>query len=81
VRLDARNGILPRSHATAHHLRIVPEVDLTEPRDLKMTLKERIADHRNKAGVCILSTQEFEPLGDSRLENYDALGALPRSNQ
>ena len=52
----------------------VPEVDLTDPEILKMTLKERIADHRNKA-ACISCHAKIDPWGIA-FENYDALGAF-----
>lgn len=52
----------------------VPEVDLTDPRILKMTLKERIADHRNKA-ACISCHAKIDPWGIA-FENYDALGSF-----
>ena len=51
----------------------VPEVDLTNPEILKMTLKERIADHRNKS-ACISCHSRIDPWGIA-FENYDALGA------
>ncbi len=51
----------------------VPEVDLTDPEILKMTLKERIADHRNKA-ACMSCHSRIDPWGIA-FENYDALGA------
>ncbi len=51
----------------------VPEVDLTDPKILKMTLKERIADHRNKP-ACASCHSRIDPWGFT-LENYDALGA------
>lgn len=51
----------------------VPEVDLTDPRILEMTLKERIADHRNKP-ACISCHARIDPWGIA-FENYDALGA------
>ncbi len=51
----------------------VPKVDLTDPRILEMTLKERIADHRNKA-ACISCHSRIDPWGIA-FENYDALGA------
>ncbi len=51
----------------------VPEVDLTDPRILKMTLKERIADHRNKP-ACQSCHAKIDPWGIA-FENYDALGA------
>ncbi|MEO2013148.1 MAG: DUF1592 domain-containing protein [Fuerstiella sp.] len=50
----------------------VPEVDLTDPEILKMTLKERIADHRNKP-ACISCHSRIDPWGIA-FENYDALG-------
>lgn len=52
----------------------VPEVDLTDPEILKMTLKERIADHRNKA-ACRSCHSRIDPWGIA-FENYDALGAF-----
>jgi len=51
----------------------VPEVDLTDPEILKMTLKQRIADHRNKP-ACISCHSRIDPWGIA-FENYDALGA------
>ena len=50
----------------------VPEVDLTDPAILKMTLKERIADHRNKA-ACVSCHSKIDPWGIA-FENYDAMG-------
>jgi mono/diheme cytochrome c family protein len=52
----------------------VPEVDLTNPEILKMTLKERIADHRNKA-ACASCHSRIDPWGIA-FENYDALGVF-----
>ena len=51
----------------------VPEVDLTDPEILKMTLKEQIANHRNKP-ACISCHSKIDPWGLA-FENYDALGA------
>ncbi len=51
----------------------VPEVDLTNPEILKMTLKERLADHRSKS-ACISCHARIDPWGIA-FENYDALGA------
>ncbi len=51
----------------------VPEVDLTDPKILEMTVKERIADHRNKA-ACRSCHARIDPWGIA-FENYDALGA------
>ncbi|MDG2221060.1 MAG: DUF1592 domain-containing protein [Rubripirellula sp.] len=55
----------------------VPEVDLTDPEILKMTLKERIADHRNKP-ACISCHARIDPWGVA-FENYDALGSYRTS--
>lgn len=55
----------------------VPEVDLTDPRILEMTVKERIADHRNKP-ACISCHSRIDPWGIA-FESFDALGAF-RSN-
>lgn len=52
----------------------VPEVDLTDPEILKMTLKERIADHRNKA-ACRSCHSRIDPWGIA-FENYDAMGTF-----
>ncbi len=50
----------------------VPEVDLTDPEILKMTLKERIEDHRNKP-ACASCHSRIDPWGIA-FENYNALG-------
>ncbi len=50
----------------------VPEVDLTDPRILKMTPKERMADHRNQP-ACHSCHSKIDPWGIS-LENFDAIG-------
>jgi hypothetical protein len=50
----------------------VPKVDLTNPEILKMSLKERLADHRNKA-ACRSCHSRIDPWGIA-FENYDALG-------
>ena len=55
----------------------VPEVDLTNPEILKMTLKERIVDHRNKP-ACLSCHSKIDPWGIA-FENYDALGAFRTS--
>ncbi|MDA1277928.1 MAG: DUF1592 domain-containing protein [Verrucomicrobia bacterium] len=55
----------------------VPEVDLTNPEILKMTLKERIADHRNKA-ACVSCHSKIDPWGIA-FENYDAVGIFRTS--
>lgn len=52
----------------------VPEVDLTDPEILKMTLKERIINHRSKP-ACISCHAKIDPWGIA-FENYDALGAF-----
>ena len=51
----------------------VPEIDLSDPEILKMTLKERIEDHRNKA-ACFSCHQKIDPWGIA-FENYDARGS------
>jgi mono/diheme cytochrome c family protein len=51
----------------------VPEVDLTDPRILKMTLKERILNHRDHA-ACASCHSRIDPWGIA-FENFDALGA------
>jgi hypothetical protein len=50
----------------------VPEVDLTDPRILKMTLKERIMNHRDHA-ACASCHARIDPWGIA-FEHYDALG-------
>ena len=51
----------------------VPEVDLADPEIQKMTLKERIADHRNDA-ACYSCHARIDPWGIA-FENYDAFGS------
>ena len=51
----------------------VPEIDLSDPEIAKMTLKQRIEDHRNKA-ACLSCHQKIDPWGIA-FENYDALGS------
>ena len=50
----------------------VPEIDLADPEIAKMTLKERIEDHRNHA-ACMSCHAKIDPWGVA-FENYDALG-------
>lgn len=50
----------------------VPEIDLADPEIAKMTLKERIEDHRNHA-ACMSCHVKIDPWGIA-LENYDARG-------
>ncbi|MCM8537571.1 MAG: DUF1592 domain-containing protein [Lentisphaeraceae bacterium] len=50
----------------------VPEVDLTDPEILKMTLKERMADHRNHP-ACKSCHMKIDPWGIA-FENYSAIG-------
>jgi hypothetical protein len=50
----------------------VPQVDLADPRILKMTPKERMADHRNQP-ACNSCHAKIDPWGIS-LENFDAIG-------
>jgi mono/diheme cytochrome c family protein len=51
----------------------VPTVDLTNPEIAKMSLKERIADHRDKP-ACYSCHAKIDPWGIA-LENYDAIGS------
>ena len=57
----------------------VPQVDLTNPEILKMTVKERIADHRDKP-ACASCHSRIDPWGIA-FENYDAVGAFRTSIQ
>jgi len=50
----------------------VPEIDLADPEIAKMTLKERIADHRNHP-ACMSCHSKIDPWGIA-FENFDALG-------
>ncbi len=50
----------------------VPQIDLANPEIAKMTLKERIEDHRNQA-ACRSCHAKIDPWGIA-FENYDALG-------
>ncbi len=50
----------------------VPQVDLTDPRVLEMTMKERLEDHR-KDPACISCHAKIDPWGIA-FENYNALG-------
>lgn len=50
----------------------VPQIDLANPEIAKMTLKERIEDHRNHA-ACISCHVKIDPWGIA-FENYDAIG-------
>lgn len=50
----------------------VPEVDLADPEIAKMTLKQRLEDHRNHA-ACKSCHARIDPWGFT-FENYDAVG-------
>ncbi|WP_197441401.1 DUF1592 domain-containing protein [Thalassoglobus neptunius] len=50
----------------------VPEIDLSDPEIAKLSLKERIEDHRDHA-ACLSCHQKIDPWGIA-FENYDALG-------
>jgi hypothetical protein len=52
----------------------VPTVDLTDPAILKMTLKERIENHRDQP-ACASCHSRIDPWGIA-FENFDALGAF-----
>ncbi|MEM8711721.1 MAG: DUF1592 domain-containing protein, partial [Planctomycetota bacterium] len=51
----------------------VPEIDLADPEIAKMTLKERIEDHRNDP-ACISCHAKIDPWGLA-FENFDAVGS------
>ncbi len=57
----------------------VPEIDLADPEILKMTLKERMEDHRNKP-ACFSCHVKIDPWGIA-FENFDAVGAWRTENQ
>ena len=50
----------------------VPEIDLTDPEIAKLTLKERIEDHRNDI-ACMSCHAKIDPWGIA-FENFDAVG-------
>lgn len=50
----------------------VPEIDLADPEIAKLTLKQRIEDHRNQA-ACMSCHKKIDPWGIA-FENYDAIG-------
>jgi hypothetical protein len=50
----------------------VPVIDLADPEIAKMTLKQRIENHRNQA-ACVSCHSKIDPWGIA-FENYDALG-------
>ena len=50
----------------------VPEIDLADPEIAKLTLKERIEDHRNHA-ACMSCHAKIDPWGIA-FENFDAIG-------
>ena len=50
----------------------VPEIDLADPEIAKMTPKQQMADHRNKA-ACMSCHVKIDPWGIA-FENFDALG-------
>lgn len=50
----------------------VPEIDLADPEILKMTLKERMEDHRNDT-ACNSCHAKIDPWGIA-FENFDAVG-------
>ncbi len=51
----------------------VPEIDLSDPEILKMTLKERMEDHRNDQ-ACYSCHAKIDPWGIA-FENFDATGS------
>ena len=57
----------------------VPEIDLADPEILKMTLKERMEDHRAKP-ACLSCHVKIDPWGIA-LENFDAVGSWRTQSQ
>ncbi len=57
----------------------VPEIDLADPEILKMTLKERMEDHRNKP-ACLACHVKIDPWGIA-FENFDAIGSWRTQNR
>jgi hypothetical protein len=51
----------------------VPKIDLADPEIAKMTLKQRIENHRNQA-ACISCHAKIDPWGIA-FENFDAVGS------
>ena len=51
----------------------VPEIDIADPEIAKMTLKERLEDHRNDP-ACLSCHAKIDPWGVA-FENFDAVGA------
>lgn len=51
----------------------VPEIDLADPEIAKLTLKERIENHRNNA-ACMSCHAKIDPWGIA-FENFDAIGS------
>jgi hypothetical protein len=51
----------------------VPEIDLSDPEIAKMTLKQRIEDHRNHP-ACMSCHAKIDPWGIA-FENFDAVGS------
>ena len=50
----------------------VPEIDLADPKIAKLTLKQRIENHRNHA-ACMSCHAKIDPWGIA-FENFDAVG-------
>ena len=57
----------------------VPEIDLADPEIAKLTPKQQMADHRNKA-ACMSCHAKIDPWGIA-FENFDALGNWRKQNQ
>ena len=51
----------------------MPEIDLADPEIAKLTLKERIENHRNHA-ACMSCHAKIDPWGIA-FENFDAIGS------
>ena len=57
----------------------VPEIDLANPEILKMSLKQRMEDHRNKP-ACLACHVKIDPWGIA-FENFDAVGSWRGQHQ
>ncbi|QDT08276.1 DUF1592 domain-containing protein [Planctomycetes bacterium K23_9] len=57
----------------------VPEIDLADPEILRMTLKERMEDHRDQP-ACFACHAKIDPWGIA-LENFDAIGSWRTQSQ
>ena len=57
----------------------VPEIDVADPEIMKLTLRQRMEDHRNKA-ACMSCHVKIDPWGIA-FENFDAVGKWRTQSQ